>query len=34
MDVTTVAKRLHRGCVQEVGPALDRARYSPIFEQE
>jgi hypothetical protein len=34
LNVAAMAKRLHGGCVQEIGPAVDRARNGPVLEQE
>jgi hypothetical protein len=34
MNVAAVAKRLHGGCVQQVGPAVGRIRNGPVLKQE
>jgi hypothetical protein len=34
MNLAAVPKRLHDGSVQEVDPAIDRARNGPVLEQE
>jgi hypothetical protein len=34
LNIAAVAKRLHGGCVQKVGPAVDRARNGPVLKQE
>jgi hypothetical protein len=34
LNVATMAKRLHRGCVQLVGAAVDRTRHGSVLKQE
>jgi hypothetical protein len=34
LNVAAVAKRLHEGCVHQVGPTVDRARNGPVLNQK